>query len=97
MRVGVDLAPLRPPLTGVGNYELYLLAALLSRADAPQIHGFAKCTWTMVDTHFIDEFRSAFQRENARKQLVMGRSIETTDSVQSKRARSVFLDAAARV
>src|SRR5262249_34933415 len=50
-------APLRPPLTGVGNYELYLLAALLSRSDAPQVHGFARRTWREVDAHYIDEIQ----------------------------------------
>ena len=57
LRIGVDLAPLRPPLTGVGNYELYLLAALLSRSDAPQVHGFARRTWREVDAHYIDEIQ----------------------------------------
>jgi len=57
LRIGVDLAPLRPPLTGVGNYELYLLAALLSRSDAPQVHGFARRTWREVDAHYLDEIQ----------------------------------------
>ena len=48
---------MRPPLTGVGNYELYLLAALLSRSDAPQVHGFARRTWREVDAHYIDEIQ----------------------------------------
>ena len=63
LRIGVDLAPLRPPLTGVGNYELYLLAALLSRPDAPQIHGFARRTWRKVDSHYINEIRSTLEWE----------------------------------
>ena len=63
MRIGVDLAPLRPPLTGVGNYELYLLAALLGRPDAPQIHGFGGRAWGKVDTHYIDMLRSMVKRE----------------------------------
>ena len=57
LRIGVDLVPLRPPLTGVGNYELYLLAALLSRSDAPQVHGFARRTWREVDAHYLDEIQ----------------------------------------
>jgi alpha-1,3-rhamnosyl/mannosyltransferase len=49
LRVGVDLAPLRPPLTGVGNYERHLLAALLSGPDAPQVHGFSELSWTKLE------------------------------------------------
>jgi glycosyltransferase involved in cell wall biosynthesis len=63
LRIGIDLAPLRRPLTGVGNYELYLLAALLQRADAPQFHGFDRRTWRKVDTHYIDEFQSMPESE----------------------------------
>ena len=63
MRIGVDLLPLRRPLTGIGNYELNLLAALLGRQDAPNIYGFVNLKWTEIDTHYIDEFRLMSERE----------------------------------
>jgi len=66
LRIGVDLVPLRPPLTGVGNYEFYLLAALLNRPDAPHICGFAQSSWAKVDKHYIDEFRPILEAGGAR-------------------------------
>ena len=89
LRIGVDLAPLRLPLTGVGNYELYLLAALLSRPDAPQIHGFAKRTWTKVDTNYIAEFQSLSEREIAGGNWSW--AAQTKRLIQrSERARGVY-------
>ena len=49
LRIGVDLAPLRPPLTGVGNYERHLMAALLRGPDAPQVHGFSEFSWIRLE------------------------------------------------
>lgn len=59
LRIGVDLAPLRSPLTGIGNYELFLLDALLSSPNAPQFEGFAQWTWRKVDEHYLKSFQSA--------------------------------------
>ena len=53
MRIGVDIAPLRPPYTGVSNYELWLLDALLASSDAPALRGFAYRGWRNVDRMFV--------------------------------------------
>lgn len=53
MRIAIDVVPLRPPLTGVGNYELYLIDALLRLEDAPEMIGFGKFGWTEVNREFL--------------------------------------------
>lgn len=53
MRVGVDLNPMRPPFTGVSNYELWLLDALLDAAPSITFDGFAHRSWRPVDRPFL--------------------------------------------
>lgn len=55
MRIGVDINPLRPPYTGVSNYELWLLDALVSRGDNLQFMGFAKQHWAPIDRNFLQD------------------------------------------
>jgi len=53
LRIGLDITPLRPPLTGIGNYELHLLSAVLSHADAPDFVGFDRFRWKDVDPAYL--------------------------------------------
>lgn len=58
MRVGLDISPLRPPFTGVGNYALALLEAML-RVDSPHdFWGFAYRRWSPVDREFLDGIKA---------------------------------------
>jgi glycosyltransferase involved in cell wall biosynthesis len=57
MRIGVDLAPLNSPLTGVGNYTFYLLEALLRAPDAPAIEGLEGLKWRPVRHDYFAEKR----------------------------------------
>lgn len=53
LQVGIDLLPLRPPLTGIGNYQLYLLMALLAHAGRPSLKGLGRRGWIDVDFPFL--------------------------------------------
>ncbi|MBN9324940.1 MAG: hypothetical protein J0H24_24155, partial [Delftia acidovorans] len=53
LRIGVDVNPLRPPYTGVGNYELWLLDALVRRDAGIAFRGFGRSGWTAVDAAFL--------------------------------------------
>ncbi|MGE3160244.1 MAG: glycosyltransferase family 4 protein [Xanthobacteraceae bacterium] len=59
LRVGIDLAPLRPPWTGVGNYQLQLLQALVARDDAPALEGLRSLRPVRIDKPFIDSMADA--------------------------------------
>jgi alpha-1,3-rhamnosyl/mannosyltransferase len=52
--VGVDLAALRSELTGVGNYELNLLNALVARPECPPMIGFGANQWYRIDRTFLE-------------------------------------------
>ncbi len=43
MRVGIDVGPLTPQRTGVGNYCFYLLKHLLQARPQPHLLGYAAC------------------------------------------------------
>lgn len=53
LRIGVDLNPLRPPYTGVGNYELWLLDALLALDADIAFDGFRRLDWVPVDSDYL--------------------------------------------
>ncbi len=59
LRVGVDVTPLRPPYTGVGNYALGLLDALLPVADGVTFQGFRRLHWVDVDAAFLAACKAA--------------------------------------
>jgi alpha-1,3-rhamnosyl/mannosyltransferase len=58
MRIGVDINPLRPPYTGVSNYELWLLDALISRESELHFLGYSAQSWVTVDQAFLAWRRS---------------------------------------
>ena len=82
LRIGIDLAPLTPPLTGVGNYELQLLAAVLARSDSPEFFGFGGRKWSAVDTLYLRQIEDCgtlgsqqnSQGAKARLRSLLGRS-----------------------
>ena len=53
MRVGIDLAPLRPPYTGVSNYVLFLYDALLAQGAVEALVGFDNLRWHNVDRAWL--------------------------------------------
>ncbi len=63
MRVGIDTLPLSPPYTGVGNYLLSLLDALLGedgagpsiRCERLEFRGFGARSWHAVDAAYVRE------------------------------------------
>jgi glycosyltransferase involved in cell wall biosynthesis len=55
LRIAIDIGPLRPPFTGVGNFELFLLDALLFEAQTLLIEGFGRLTWRTIDRQFLQE------------------------------------------
>ncbi|MFO1061551.1 MAG: glycosyltransferase family 1 protein [Dongiaceae bacterium] len=66
MHVGIDLTPLRPPFTGVSNYELHMLAALLPRLPELRLSGFTGLGWRTVDAALLARVaEAAGKREGA--------------------------------
>jgi alpha-1,3-rhamnosyl/mannosyltransferase len=63
MHVGIDLAPLRPPFTGVSNYELNLLQALLDRTAGLRLTGFDGLRWRPVDRAALARLAAASGKE----------------------------------
>ncbi len=53
MRVGIDLAPLRPPYTGVSNYALLVYDALLAQGAVEALVGFDNLRWHAVDRAWL--------------------------------------------
>jgi glycosyltransferase involved in cell wall biosynthesis len=58
VRVGVDLTPLKAPLTGVGNYTFHLLEALLREPGAPAFEGFRGLSWRSMQPDYFERNRS---------------------------------------
>ena len=53
MRIAVDIGPLRPPFTGVGNFELFLLDALLAKDTSLVVQGLERLSWRTVDRQYL--------------------------------------------
>jgi alpha-1,3-rhamnosyl/mannosyltransferase len=53
LRVGVDIAVLRSPLTGIGNYQHALLQALGQLAPGVTYRGFDRLHWVSVDQELL--------------------------------------------
>jgi glycosyltransferase involved in cell wall biosynthesis len=66
LRIGIDLAPLVPPLTGIGNYELQLLGALMERPDTPRFLGFAGSSWFPMTIDRLPSIENAAQQGQER-------------------------------
>jgi alpha-1,3-rhamnosyl/mannosyltransferase len=64
LRIAVDIGPLRPPFTGIGNFELFLLDALIAEDAGLTIEGFEKLSWKAIDRRYL---QATAQR--ARKRL----------------------------
>lgn len=64
MRIAVDIGPLRPPFTGVANFTLFLLDALLREEPDLSIAGFGGLRWKVIDRGFLQH-----TAENAQKEL----------------------------
>jgi glycosyltransferase involved in cell wall biosynthesis len=58
LRVAIDIGPLRPPFTGVANFELFLLDALLSEQPSLVIEGFGRLSWTGVTRALLEDAAS---------------------------------------
>lgn len=55
LRVGVDLAVFRPPLTGIGNYQHGLLSAIVALDPEIALRGFNFPRWLSVDASYLSE------------------------------------------
>ncbi len=53
LRIGVDIATLRPPFTGIANYELQLLSHLVPRLPEISFLGYRIYRWEEVDEAFL--------------------------------------------
>ena len=56
--IGVDIATLRPPFTGIANYEIQLLTRLVARLPQARFRGFGVYRWQDVDAAFLTSCRS---------------------------------------
>lgn len=63
MRIAVDIGPLRPPFTGVANFELFLLDALLQEEPSLLIEGFGGLRWKVIDRGFLQHTAERAQKE----------------------------------
>ncbi len=66
-RIGVDIASLRPPFTGIANYEIQLLSRLVERMPETEFLGFGVYRWQKVDAEFIAQCKSDGSPLPARK------------------------------
>lgn len=64
LRIGVDINPLSPPYTGIGNYQLWLLDALIDLAPEIDLAGFGRLEWKTVDRTFMDQRIAAAGKGN---------------------------------
>jgi len=55
MQIGIDLRPLRSPLTGIGNYQFHLLQALLDRTESLRFQGFCQLGWRPIDRALLEQ------------------------------------------
>lgn len=76
MRIGLDVAPLLPPFTGIANYELYLLDALMRLDDGISFHGFDVKGWRAMDRPALDAIARAFGKVLPGAVQPLGTSIE---------------------
>lgn len=74
--VGVDLSALRSRLTGIGNYELNLLAAMVRRADCPRLVGFGQHRWIEVDRAFVEDAARRTSDSGSLRAMVSSRLIQ---------------------
>jgi len=52
-RIGVDISTLRPPFTGIANYEIQLLRRLMARLPTAEFKGYGIYQWKTVDAAFL--------------------------------------------
>jgi alpha-1,3-rhamnosyl/mannosyltransferase len=64
MHVGIDLTPLRPPFTGISNYELHMLAAVLDRMPELRLSGFNGLSWSAVDRASLERLALAAGKQD---------------------------------
>lgn len=53
MRIGIDISTLRPPFTGIANYEIQLVQRLLASMPEVSFSGFGVYRWQEVDEAFL--------------------------------------------
>lgn len=53
MRIGIDISTLRPPFTGIANYEVQLVRRLLNLMPEASFTGFGVYRWQEVTTEFL--------------------------------------------
>jgi alpha-1,3-rhamnosyl/mannosyltransferase len=62
LRIGIDIGPLRSPFTGIGNFELFLLDALIAEDENFTIEGFERLSWRRIDGRFLRETAQTAQK-----------------------------------
>ncbi len=60
MRIGIDISTLRPPFTGIANYEIQLVQRLLTLMPEASFLGYGIYRWREVDPEFL---ASCFSQE----------------------------------
>lgn len=53
LRIGIDISTLRPPFTGIANYEIQLVQRLLATMPQASFVGFGVYRWCNVDAEFL--------------------------------------------
>jgi alpha-1,3-rhamnosyl/mannosyltransferase len=89
LRIGVDIGPLRSPFTGIGNFELFLLDALLAENESLMIEGFEKLSWRTIDRRYLRETAQRAQK------LLHGVEAGPTDLDPKQAPASALVDAPA--
>lgn len=67
LRIGVDIATLRPPFTGIANYEIQLLSRLIAQMPEADFLGFGVYRWQEMDAAFLERCHNADTPLPARK------------------------------
>lgn len=92
LRIGVDIAVLRSPLTGIGNYQHALLQAIGNITQDVSYRGFDRLHWIDVDREFlaaVEASRSGPAADDRREALPSGQAIRHAIFVWARSNRRV--------
>lgn len=89
LRIGVDISTLRPPFTGIANYEMQLLTRLLRLMPEADFLGFGIYRWQRVDEAFLAS-RTTSEIPLARRKASPLRYSTLAHSLRNQVRRTLF-------
>lgn len=89
VRIGVDISTLRPPFTGIANYEFQLLSRLLGLMPEATFLGYGVYRWQAVDAAFFVS-RTTTEIPLARRKASPLRYSTLAHSLRNQLRRTLF-------